>query len=121
MINRTVLISASRTIRGVTRLPAHVLLETYSVLTRLPPPHRAPPEVVAAYLSERFPHPPHVLRASSYARLVEAAARGSISGGAVYDAFVATTVAEARETLLTMDRRAAAVYETVGVKHRFVT
>ncbi|MEX2240756.1 MAG: PIN domain-containing protein [Burkholderiales bacterium] len=26
--------------RGV-RVPAHVLLESYSVLTRLPPPHRA--------------------------------------------------------------------------------
>ncbi|MDN5896800.1 MAG: hypothetical protein L0H93_22615, partial [Nocardioides sp.] len=27
-------------VAGVDRLPAHVLLETYSVLTRLPAPHR---------------------------------------------------------------------------------
>lgn len=32
------------------RLPAHVGLETFSVLTRLPPPHRARPEIVAAFL-----------------------------------------------------------------------
>jgi hypothetical protein len=35
-------------------LPAHVLLESYSVLTRLPPPHRAPADMVQAFLRARF-------------------------------------------------------------------
>ena len=43
------------------RVPAHVVVETYSVLTRLPPPHRAPADLVATFLAERIPHPPLVL------------------------------------------------------------
>lgn len=31
-------------------LPAHALLETYSVLTGFPPPHRAAPELVGVEL-----------------------------------------------------------------------
>ena len=34
---------------------AHAALETYSVLTRLPPPHRADATAAAAALNERLP------------------------------------------------------------------
>lgn len=37
------------------RLPAHVLIESYSVLTRLPAPHRASGDIVEAFMAERFP------------------------------------------------------------------
>lgn len=36
------------------RLPAHVLLESYSVLTRLPPPHRTSPATASSFLELRF-------------------------------------------------------------------
>jgi hypothetical protein len=35
--------AAREALPGEVRLPAHVLIESYSVLTRLPPPHRALP------------------------------------------------------------------------------
>ena len=50
--------SATAALARRPRVPAHVLLETYSVLTRLPPPHRAPAGLVAAFLAERFTAPP---------------------------------------------------------------
>ena len=31
-------------------IPAHAMLESYSVLTGFPPPHRAPPEIVNTWL-----------------------------------------------------------------------
>ena len=42
--------------RGL-RLIEHCALETYSVLTRLPPPHRVPGAAVRAFLELRFPEP----------------------------------------------------------------
>ena len=36
-------------------IPAHALIETYSVLTAFPPPHRAPPGLVEAWLDDRLP------------------------------------------------------------------
>lgn len=98
------------------RVPAHVLLETYSVLTRLPPPHRSPASVVAAYLMEQFAEPPLTLAPRAYGRLIARAAEAEITGGSLYDAVVAATVAEARGKLLTRDRRAAATYERIGVE-----
>ena len=97
------------------RVPAHVLLETYSVLTRLPPPHRSPPSVVAAFLVEQFAEPPLTLAPRAYGRLIARAAQVDVTGGSLYDAVVGATVAAARGRLLTRDRRAAATYERMGV------
>jgi hypothetical protein len=36
------------------RLVAHAAVESYSVLTRLPPPHRANPSIVHAFITQRF-------------------------------------------------------------------
>ena len=36
------------------RLIAHAAVESYSVLTRLPPPHRASPDIVHSFITERF-------------------------------------------------------------------
>lgn len=40
---------ARRALGGNPRLPGHAALESYSVLTRLPAPHRAPSAVVTQY------------------------------------------------------------------------
>jgi predicted nucleic acid-binding protein len=97
------------------RVPAHVLLEAFSVLTRLPPPHRAPGSLVAAFLAVQFSRPPLALPAVTHMRLIEQAAAGGITGGSIYDALIAATARHARARLLTRDRRAASTYERLGV------
>jgi predicted nucleic acid-binding protein len=102
------------------QLSAHVLLESYSVLTRLPPPHRAPAEVVASFLRERFPRKLLTLPGNRHRSLLQSLTDGGITGGSVYDALVAATAQHAGATLLTRDRRAARTYESVGVQYRLV-
>ncbi len=111
------------------RLPAHVVIETYSVLTRLPPPHRAPAEIVARFLAESFPHPPLGLSPTLQGRLVSLAvesglvglaAEGGLTGGAIYDLLVAMAAKKAGARLLTRDRRAVAAYEAVGVDYELL-
>ena len=101
-------------------VPAHVLVEAYSVLTRLPPPHRAPSSIVTVFLAQRFRKAPLTLPARAWPRLLGLAAELGVTGGAVYDALVAATARHAGATLLTRDRRAIAVYEKVGVPYELV-
>lgn len=98
------------------QLPAAVFIETYSVLTRLPPPHRTSPRTAAAYLEARFTEPLLGLPPSDYRRIVGGAVDEFIAGGAVYDAVVAWSAKRAGATLLTRDQRAVRVYEAVGVQ-----
>ena len=102
------------------RLPAHVLLESYSVLTRLPPPHRTSPATASSFLELRFAAPPLGLRPADYRGLVETAMRGGLAGGSVYDALIAWTAKRAGATLLTRDHRAVRVYEVLGAPFELV-
>ena len=102
------------------RVPAHVLLESFSVLTRLPPPHRAPADLVASFLEQRFREAPLVLPARAHRDLVMKAADTGLAGGAIYDVLIAATARHAGATLLTRDQRARPVYERVGVRHELV-
>ena len=102
------------------RVPAHVLVETFSVLTRLPPPHRAPGDLVAAFFAERFVRPPLALPPRAHLSLIQQAAARGIAGGSIYDALIAATAHHARARLLTRDRRAAATYESVGVEYEIL-
>ncbi len=106
--------------KGKTPLLAAVALETYSVLTRLPPPQRLPHALALQYLQEGFESPPLTLSPTSYASLLAVAAAARIGGGAVYDALIAATAREADATLLTLDRRATPTYEIVGVDYRVI-
>lgn len=112
--------AAVRALLREPRLPAHVALETFSVLTRLPPPHRAGAKIVAAFLKARFPGPLLTLRGSDQKILVQEAATAGVSGGAIYDALVAATAKRAGATLLTRDRRAIPVYEAMGTDFALV-
>lgn len=103
-----------------THLVAHVAVETYSVLTRLPPPQRVPAAIARAYLLQTFVTPTITLSAEGYDELLEAAARARITGGAVYDALVAATARAAGATLLTLDERAVATYQVIGVEYRLL-
>ena len=112
--------SARRVIDGGVRLIEHCALETYSVLTRLPPPHRSPGAVARDFLRARFDQPFLRLSAAAYRAFVLGLPEQAGSGGAAYDALVAATAAAAGAELLTCDRRAAAVYESYGVRARFL-
>lgn len=103
------------------RLLAHVALESFSVLSRLPPPHRVRPQLVAEFLHARFPERPLGLPAAAHLRLLDEAARAGISGGAVYDALVGATARHAGATLLSRDARAIRVYELLGVSYELVS
>lgn len=105
---------AARAIRDVDRLPAHVVLETYSLLTRLPQPHRAPASVVREFLARDFPRPPLTIPPKAYGDLLRRLAEGGITGGGAYDALIAAVAAAAGATLLTRDVRAARTYEVMG-------
>lgn len=102
------------------RLPAHVAVESYSVLTRLPPPHRCEAEIVEEFLRRRFHEPPLTLPADAVISLLKQASANGIAGGSIYDALVGATARHAGARLLTRDRRAIPVYEIVGVRYEFV-
>lgn len=103
------------------RIPAHVLIECYSVLTRLPPPHRAPGDLVAEFLGQRFKEPPLSLPPRGHTALLDTVARAGLAGGAIYDALIAATARHAGATLLTRDRRARVVYERIGVDYQLIS
>jgi predicted nucleic acid-binding protein len=97
-------------------LVAHVELETYSVLTRLPEPLRMEPKLVARYLREDYSGKRMALGEAGRRGLVEHFARLSIAGGATYDGMVAATAAEHGCSLISCDRRAASTYDRLGVE-----
>jgi predicted nucleic acid-binding protein len=101
-------------------LVAHVELETYSVLTRLPEPLRMEPRLVARYLREDYPGKRMVLGESARRRLLERFTHLSIAGGATYDGIVATTAAEYGCSLISCDRRAAGTYDRLGVEVNYL-
>ncbi len=105
---------------GGLRLIEHCALESYSVLTRLPPPHRCSGEVVRDFLKQRFPQPFLRLDANSFKAFVLNLSERGIAGGAAYDALVATTAAKNKASLITCDKRAAALYENYNVNAVFI-
>ncbi|MFV1981325.1 MAG: type II toxin-antitoxin system VapC family toxin [Rhodothermia bacterium] len=102
------------------KLPSHVAIESYSVLTRLPPPNRAPAPLVNQFLKHHFPEPTLSLPPSLYASLLELASDEAILGGSIYDALIAATALHSGATLYTLDRRAARTYQLVGVTYELV-
>lgn len=102
------------------RLVAHCAVETYSVLTRLPVPHRAPGALVQQFLDMQFPDSHLSLPAREQRRLPRRFVELGLGGGAVYDALVALTAAHGGVTLVTCDRRALDVYRRCGVTTRML-
>jgi toxin FitB len=101
-------------------LSGHALIETYSVLTRLPGDARLAPADAARLLNARFPSP-LMLSGSLTRKLPDTLSRLGIAGGAVYDALVALAAREHGAALATRDARARGTYDAVGVKVIVVT
>lgn len=94
-------------------LAGHAWFETFSVLTRLPPPVRRSPRDVTAALQHNFPES-RFLREHDAADLAARLADIPVAGGAVYDALVGYAAAVHAVPLATRDRRALDVYRSVG-------
>lgn len=105
---------ARKVLAGKPRLVAHAAVETYSVLTRLPPPHRTQARIASDYLRQQFPDPLLGLPPERHRDLVATLAQRQIVGGQVYDALIGLTAAEHGATLVSLDQRASLVYEAVG-------
>ncbi len=108
--------AARRALDGGVRLIEHCALETYSVLTRLPAPHRASGEVVRDFLRARFPQPFLRLSAGAFRGFLSTLPDRAVSGGAAYDALVAATAVSHDAELVSCDRRASIIYERYGVR-----
>lgn len=108
--------AARRALDGGLRLVEHCALETYSVLTRLPAPHRASGAIVREFLKARFSQPFLRLSAAAYKDFLSELPGRGVSGGAAYDALVAATVAHHDAELVSCDRRAAVIYERYRIR-----
>lgn len=96
-------------------LSGHAAFETFSVLTRLPPPIRRTPGTVLHLLSRNFPES-RFLSAEAAGDLLDRLNQIGIAGGAVYDALVACAAVEHQLPLATRDRRAIETYRALGVE-----
>jgi predicted nucleic acid-binding protein len=96
------------------KLIGHVALECYSVLTRLPPPYRVAPAPVNRYLRESFDADWLQVPVGDLRELLQLLAESEFGGGAVYDGLIGRTAANHETPLLSLDRRARAVYELCG-------
>lgn len=100
-------------------MSGHALVETYSVLTRLPGDARLAPPDAAALLEDAFGEPAVPDEADSRRIHREFAGLG-ITGGAVYDGLVAMAARRHNLTLATRDARARGTYEAIGIQVELV-
>lgn len=87
-------------------IAAPALVEAYSVLTRLPSPHRLSAKDALSLLEANFMNASKIvaLDYKSYYSLLKRAPGSGITGGQIYDAVIATCAIKARaQTLLTFN------------------
>lgn len=96
-------------------LAGHPAFETFSVLTRLPPPTRQTAASARRLLLANFPST-RFLSAEGARTLLAGLAEHGVAGGSVYDALVAAAAVEHSLVLATRDGRARNVYRTLGVR-----
>jgi predicted nucleic acid-binding protein len=113
--------TAAAAIPRVGAIVDHVAVETFSVLTRLPPPRRVPAHLVTTFLKGHFPDSVPRLASAPSTDVLEVALRGGISGGAIYDLVVALAAHRRGAMLLSLDQRAAATYDAAGVDYELLT
>lgn len=100
-------------------LAGHATFETFSVLTRLPPPARRPASVVEQVMRSNFPASRFLDSADTAALFGRLAGLG-IAGGAVYDALVGAVAVAERIPLFTRDTRAVEVYRALDVDFELI-
>ncbi len=106
---------ARRVLADRPRVVAHVLVESYSVLTRLPRSRGLEPSIAIEALSQAFHDQPIALPARRLWPLLERLNAAGISGGGTYDGLVAESARVAGLRLISLDVRALSTYSAVGV------
>jgi predicted nucleic acid-binding protein len=101
-------------------LAGHAAFETFSVLTRLPPPLRLSPTAAAELLVRDFPAS-CFLGADAAQRLFAQLLSLRIAGGSIYDALVGATAVEHHLALASRDRRAIGTYQALQVDIELLT
>jgi predicted nucleic acid-binding protein len=96
-------------------LAGHAAFETFSVLSRLPPPVRRSPSTIARLLATSFPYT-RFLGAGAAGALLNELASSGVAGGAVYDALIGACANEHGLPLATRDRRALETYRALDVR-----
>ena len=87
---------------------AHALVETYAVLTRLPPPHRHAPADAWTLVRANFVEQAAIvaLNGQDHVKLIGRLAATGLRGGRTYDAVIAACAEKARaKALLTFNPR----------------
>lgn len=112
--------AAQRALGRSAAIVSHAACETYSVLTRLPDAQRAPASIVLEQLRDTFGDRWLGLSADALRLALDRLAGLGISGGQTYDGLIAITAAAHDATLVTLDRRALAIYALVGTDVEFV-
>ena len=105
---------------GDVGLPAHVAVEAYSVLTRLPGTAFRPADAMRA-VTMTFPEPWLTLNGADLRHTLTVLADTGLTGGRAYDGLIAMTVKVHGLILVTLDRRAAPTYEALGVPFELLT
>ena len=95
-------------------LAGHAEIETYSVLTRLPPPQRLTSASALRLIQTNFPHTKRLPLARA-AGLLDELDELAIAGGSAYDALVGLAARHHALMLLSTDARAANTYRSLGV------
>lgn len=90
------------------------MVETYSVLTRLPSGLAVAPGLAAKTLAARFHGSVLRLGDEQRASLLPRLADAGVLGGASYDGLVALEAKSHSEVLLTLDERAQVTYQRLG-------
>lgn len=102
-------------------LPAHVVIEAYSVLTRLPSGLAVAPPLAAETLARRFSRSPLQLSQAQRKRVLPTLAGAGVFGGASYDGLVALEARAHAHGLLTLDERARSVYQRLGAEFTVIS
>lgn len=101
-------------LREVSWLPAQVLAESISVLSRLPHGRAVPMPDAIRLVRSIADGRARQLPAERYLVTFTAVGSAGLGGRAVYDALVGATAREHNAVLLTLDRKAQRTYSSVG-------
>jgi predicted nucleic acid-binding protein len=112
--------AARRAVTPETVVPAHVVTETYAVLTRMPEPFRMDATTAAEYLARQWRGRVIAPDAELYESVTTAAATARVTGGGTYDALVGLTAHSFGHELLSLDLRAERTYRTLGIAYRLL-
>jgi toxin FitB len=99
---------------------AHVMSETYSVLTRLPAPRRVDAASAAQIVKSRLHGRVITLDAKTHSVALGELAAARVSGGATYDGLIALAARAHGVELVSRDHRAARTYRALDTQFQLI-